>query len=536
MPTRSRRAAPSRYARQLTEPRPIPPRPQSERDRDRVLYSSAFRRLGGITQVAAAGEVALLHNRLTHSLKVAQVGRKIAATVNYLASPDRDRNGATREACLRYGGGTPEDLRSDAPAIDPWVLETAGMIHDLGHPPFGHIAEETLNKLLGVHPNTSRSGELFPRVSPGHDLSDGFEGNAQTFRIVTRLAFGRLAASRSRTAALGLNLTRASLSGTSKYPWLRGSRPEGVHEGKEKWGAYDSEEDVLRWCMQGINSGSQARLRPDQLLEYRSIEAQAMDWADDITYAVHDLEDFARAGLIPLGDLAQSLSRRPPIITSLWEYSGSRLLENQTLVSGLNAFGGSLASGVERQFRRILDALPATATGRRHDRERFRSWASMTIDGLTGLNALSIDPSVGALVIAPSAVLQVEVLKKLTWYFVIDRPAMKSAQRGQEKLIRELFVWLLSWIDDAYQGPEADNPKIPRVNYIADGLPPRLVDFLDIAHWQRSATGGYRTRTRRNSRATTDFIASLTEPQTLDLHNRLSGSSAGSMLSEWFQT
>lgn len=290
--------------------------------------------------------------------------------------------------------------------------------------------------------------------------------------------------------------------------------------------------------MKGINgpAGRDGRLRSDGQLEFRSIEAQAMDWADDITYAVHDLEDFSQAGLIPLGELAGSLKRKPEIVSSLWKYSRRRLLDNQPLLSALDSISADLETELERRFRRILDSLPVSAAGRRQDREGFRTWASETIDRLTGPSVLSVDTDAGALMIERDALLQVEVLKKLTWYFVIDRPAMKSAQRGQEKLIRELFVWLLSWIDDAYQGPETIDPNTPRFDYLADGLPPRLIDFLDIAYWQPSAEGGYRSKTRRHARAASDFIASLTEPQALELHSRLSGSNAGSMLSDWFQT
>lgn len=181
--------------------------------------------------------MALLHNRLTHSLKVGQVGRKIAATLNYLASPTTDTGGKIRSAYLQFGGANAKDHADRAEAVDPWVLETAGMVHDLGHPPFGHVAEATLNKLLSTKPNTSPSGQLYPQVSPGYDLPDGFEGNAQTFRIVTRLAFGRLGTSKIKVGGPGLNLTRASLSGVSKYPGcarlrLRASqmtRRSGVH-------------------------------------------------------------------------------------------------------------------------------------------------------------------------------------------------------------------------------------------------------------------------------------------------------------------
>lgn len=129
------------------------PRSAFQRDRDRVLYSPEFRRLSGVTQVASAGEGDVFHNRLTHSLKVAQVGRRLA---------ERLQKDCASEELHAWGG------------LDPDVVETAGLAHDLGHPPFGHDGEE----------------EICKSVEANND-ENGFEGNAQSFRIVTRLAAHR---------------------------------------------------------------------------------------------------------------------------------------------------------------------------------------------------------------------------------------------------------------------------------------------------------------------------------------------------------
>jgi dGTPase len=237
-----------------------PDKPESnrtpgQRDRDRILYSPAFRRLQAVTQVIlAADEGYLQHNRLTHSLKVAQVGRRIAELLK--------RTYTTRayERAIERRGG-----------LDPDVVEAASLAHDLGHPPFGHIAEQRLQELM-----------------QGEGLRDSFEGNAQSFRIVTRL-------SAIDPDYLGLDLTRATLNAILKYPWLR--------EGREsKWGAYETEKDVFAWA------------REDRFEEReRSLEADIMDWADDIAYAVHDVEDFFRVGLIPLGSLRTRHERLPEI-------------------------------------------------------------------------------------------------------------------------------------------------------------------------------------------------------------------------------
>src|SRR5205809_376743 len=169
-------------------------RSPSQRDRDRVLYSSSFRRLAEVTQVVAANSGYVFHNRLTHSLQVAQVGRRLAEKLNKIQPETKE-------------------------FIDPDVVEAACLAHDLGHPPFGHIAEHALNELA--------------------DEIGGFEGNAQSFRIVTRLA------SRSPNHA-GLDLTAATLAAVLKYPWQRGGNPQKTN----KWGAYDSETRDFEFAVQ----------------------------------------------------------------------------------------------------------------------------------------------------------------------------------------------------------------------------------------------------------------------------------------------
>ena len=166
-------------------------RTPAQRDRDRILYSTAFRRLAEVTQVVRASEGHLVHNRLTHVLKVAQIGRRIAERLIKLNDPDQ----------IRLLGG-----------LDPDVVEAAGLAHDLGHPPFGHVAEKELQKVCK---------EL---------SSEAFEGNAQSFRIVTKYSVRN----DQRGEVLSLDLTRATLNAILKYPWLESA-------GKRKWGVYVAE-------------------------------------------------------------------------------------------------------------------------------------------------------------------------------------------------------------------------------------------------------------------------------------------------------
>ncbi|GAA2090522.1 MULTISPECIES: deoxyguanosinetriphosphate triphosphohydrolase [Brevibacterium] len=209
-----------------------PRRTAFQRDRARVVHSSGLRRLGAKTQVVSPGSDDFVRTRLTHSLEVAQVGRELA----------------------RYLG------------CDPEIVDTACLSHDLGHPPFGHHGETVLDELAsGI---------------------GGFEGNAQTLRLLTRLEPKVFT---EAGGPAGLNLTRASLDACTKYPWPRAEAPAG-REGApvRKFGVYVDDASVFAFYRQGRPAGQ------------RCIEAQLMDLADDISYSVHDVEDAVVAGHLRL--------------------------------------------------------------------------------------------------------------------------------------------------------------------------------------------------------------------------------------------
>jgi dGTPase len=403
-----------------------------QRDRERILHATAFRRLAGVTQVVGSHEGHGFHNRLTHVLKVAQISRGLALQ---LASCDKE--------VVEAAGG-----------LDPDVAEGAALGHDLGHPPFGHIAEEELDHCL------KKRG-----------LGDGYEGNAQSFRIVTKLAI--------RSELPGLNLTAATLNGLLKYPWHR--HLSGKKQ--RKFGAYFSEHEDFLFARQEAKD------------ERRSLEAEIMDWSDDIAYSVFDLEDFFKAGLIPLNRLLGKDDRerktfldrtaaRWKQIEDTWDINEHEDALEALVKTGpiRDAFDGS------REARRLLRNLTTTPVG------SYMKGVTITPEGP---NRLSI-PRENRLLVA--------VLKEMTWDYVITSESLTTQQFGFRRIIREIFE---IFFDEASAG---------RLQIFPAGTREALQDASSSKSDPAIA------------RIVADYVASLTEQQAVAMHGRLVGTAAGTAL------
>ncbi|HEU4701999.1 MAG TPA: dNTP triphosphohydrolase [Conexibacter sp.] len=422
-------------------------RTPQQRDRDRILYSSAFQRLAYVTQVTAPEAGHTFHNRLSHSLKVAQVGRRNAERLRALAAKGEITGAA---ATL-------------VEALDPEAVEASCLAHDLGHPPFGHIAETVLNELGGEH------------------LQGGFEGNAQSFRIVTRLAV--------RTARPGLDLTRETLDGLLKYPWAhRSSDPVHNHKREHKWGYYAQDAGSFDFARAGWPAETEEEL-PE-----RCLGAELMDWADDVTYAVHDVDDFFRAGLVPLDRLAHPQdSERKRLVSLLKE---ARASDREPWSYEID----ELVAAAERALRHGPIAPYEHTTTARIELRRF---ASRLITNYLDAFTVRDDPATGAAIlnIDDEARLQVAALKLLVRVYVIQHPGLAVIQHGQQRVVRELY--------DCYF--RASNPAPGKGDRRL--FPPTTRERLD------SEPGDAASR----ARVILDLIAGLTETSAIQLHRRLCG-------------
>ncbi len=461
-------------------------------DRDRIVSSPFFTRLGGVTQVISPGGSGLLvHNRLTHSLKVAQVGRAVAER---LTADERYR-----------------DLLDKLGGCDPDVVEAAALAHDLGHPPFGHLGEDVLDRLA--------------RVRLG--LPDGFEGNAQSYRIVTSTEI-------RGTATIGLDLTAAVRAAMLKYPWTRSTYPDphpvtfdqpprggaappnDPARGSAKFGAYTTEvEDLLqaREPFAGLVADWQ-----------QTVEASVMDIADDIAYAIHDVEDFYRVGVLQQGEVASELMawqreraelREVPDAALEGRRPGSSIERVRRQVhrkDGWISDDQAFADAVEQVRAELVDGLLAAPFDGSIESEQclvgFSSrWTRRLVDAIE----VTPQPAVrsGHVLLGQAQWHEVQVLKFVHHRFVLARPDLALHQRGQAGLLATLVEALQAWILE----PD-EQSRLPR----------RLHDLVELAEAELPDQTPDRMAMARG-RAIIDFVASLTDGQAVALLDALSGRS-----------
>lgn len=226
-------------------------------ERDRIIFSYPFRRLQSKTQVFQSGEYDFYRTRLTHSIEVAKICRSIC---EYLRAQSEHLNANFY--------------------IDADLTEAVGLAHDLGHPPFGHIGERQLNQLMAPH--------------------GGFEGNAQTLRILTELIYERPGSTQ------GIAPTRAFLDGVMKYKALQSECIQTQADGSAQYPEHHFIYEDQIACRDIIFGGAATPPElqsPDALNNFKSIECQVMDWADDTAYSLHDIVDGIHARYISTGTL-----------------------------------------------------------------------------------------------------------------------------------------------------------------------------------------------------------------------------------------
>lgn len=405
-------------ARWAPEPDKRPGRTAFQRDRARVLHSSALRRLSGKTQVVTPGTRtdawdATPRTRLTHSLECAQVGRELGAALG----------------------------------CDPDLVEAACLSHDLGHPPFGHNGEQALNEFA-------------------RDCG-GFEGNAQSLRLLTRIEPKRFTAEGS----VGLNLTRAALDAATKYPWPRDAHP--VDPASGKFGVYEDDRPVFDWVRETA-PGTRT-----------CFEAQVMDWADDVAYSVHDVEDGLHAGHIDPNCLHAEPERREIFRVAVGRYvpAGTDPAELAAALDRLqdqdwwpHGYDGTAAAQA-----RLKDAT-SQLIGRFCLAAEGATRARYGTGRLTRYDA--------ELVVPEEARLECAVLKAVADRYVMQRAEQEVLRADQRIVISELA--------------EALTVRAP------DGLDPQFRALFDQASDDRA-----------RKRVVVDQIASLTDASARSLHSRL---------------
>ncbi|MGW0081433.1 deoxyguanosinetriphosphate triphosphohydrolase [Streptomyces sp. NPDC003393] len=427
----------SAVERWAAEPDKRPGRTAFQRDRARVLHSGALRRLAGKTQVVTPGERSQAwdpspRTRLTHSLECAQVGRELGAALG----------------------------------CDPDLVEAACLSHDLGHPPFGHNGEQALNEFA-------------------QDCG-GFEGNAQSLRLLTRIEPKRFVPdpASGELVSVGLNLTRAALDAATKYPWPRGAHPSDP--ASPKFGVYEDDRPVFDW------------VRKDAPGTRTCFEAQVMDWSDDVAYSVHDVEDGLHAGHIDPNCLQDEPERQAVFAVAVGRYVPAdtdpeelaealdRLLGQEWWPHGYD--GSAVAQArLKDATSQLIGRFCLAAEGATRQTWGYRPGRSGSGGGSGRLSRYGAE-----LVVPRSTRMECAVLKAVADRYVMQRAEQERLRADQRIVVAELA--------------EALTARAP------EGMDPQFRALFDQARDDRA-----------RKRVVVDQIASLTDASARSLHARLRG-------------
>mgnify|MGYP005855467377 CR=1 FL=1 len=447
-----------------------PYRSTFRRDYARLIHSTSFRRLKGKMQLFPDTEGDYYRNRLTHSLEVSQVAKSIAIKLNH-ESPLFQTN-----------------------PIDLDLIELAALAHDLGHPPFGHEGEHALNECMSAF--------------------GGFEGNAHTLRLLAviekkTLSNPGVAPNDERgDNRRGLNLSYRALAATLKYDAVI---PENASDGKIRKGYYASERDVVERIKRHLGAGR--RVPP----EFKTIECQIMDIADDISYSTYDLDDALKSGLIRILDIVSLDDDTLQSIASKTQNAiGSAIgksveandiwaalldiVETQKLLAPLQQ---SLAQRKEASSSDSISELTFSVGAMRAAEKALGEQAyvrNRLTSHLVGefIRAVTVRPTADASNVFAQVYLdervwiKIETLKHLTFHFLIHSPRWKVVAWRSREIVKYLFNTLT-----------------------ADGGPDLMPDDCKQLYYE---CGGDR---RREMRVVCDFIACMTDNYAVEFYSRL---------------
>jgi dGTPase len=435
--------------RQYPEPAPSGKdhRHATEHDRDRILHSSAFRRLQGKTQVFGIGQADFYRTRLTHSLEVAQLARAIA------------NNMLVEEPSL-------------AGCLTPEAAEAVALAHDLGHPPFGHAGERTLDACMK---------DVSRRVRLRGKEALRFEGNAQTFHVL-------VAAEPKSPSYPGLNLTRATLAGVMKYPFQQDT-------GNDRF-IFASDTGTASWALRRGGKLLTSRQVENGVKPQRSFLCEILDWADDCAYSIHDVEDALQAQFLRPGDLADA--RFAQRVAQYYEET--RESETAPVLTR-----GDIRKRLALLERRIRP--PASGDERAHRKQALRNILNELV------TAVTVRPRPGAqradyawtLVVPAEARILSALCKAIIWEAVITDPRVAAMTIKGKEILHDLFGILLGEL----------------VEKKSCALFPR--------YYRELVEDAMRAGEPEAARCVCNFLALLTDMDALRLHALLRGSKASSV-------